>query len=862
MMAESPAGPTDASAAARAGEAQYRLLVESVEDYAILMLDPEGRVTSWNAGAERIKGYTAAEVLGKHFSIFFSEEDRESGRPDRLLESVAREGRYEDQGWRVRKDGSRFWANALTTALRDSDGALVGFAKVTRDLTERRESEEALRRSEERFRQLAENAREVFWLYEPDFHRPLYVSPAFETVWGRSVESILDEPLAWLEAVHEDDRERLAGFAEATKRGEATVEYRIVRPDGTVRWLWTRGFPVRDEHGEVTRIGGVTEDVTEERESEERLKFLAETGRVLSSSLEYRETLRNVARLAVPHIADWCVVDVLENGVIHRMGVSHVDPAKEALAWEVAERYPPDPGAPSGVAEAIRTGEPQLATEISEETLRQAAKDEEHYRLLCALGLRSFIILPMVARGRTLGTITLIGAESGRRFTADDVRFVEQIARRSALAVDNARLYRSAEDALGEAERRAKEEAALRRAAEAVTASLTIDQVTNDIAQNALQATDADGAFVERLDAAGEEVEVVAVAGSVVPALGGRLPYRGSYAELVIESSETLLVPSIQAARRPVPHGIAESCENCSAMIVPLIDEGEAIGTLVLTRLPERGGFREQETERARTFADLASLAFRKIHLLQESERRREELESLMESRARLIRGFSHDLKNPLGAADGYLELIESGVFTDPEKRELSVARARRAIHSALSLIQDLSELARVEAGQIDVRLQPVDVRRLVTEMVEDYRAQAEARGLELECALPPELPIVQSDAGRIGQILGNLISNGVKYTPAGRVRVRAEAGRPGPRPGEWVSVEVEDTGIGIAEDQQHLLFREFTRLSPSNTPGAGLGLAISQRVAEALSGCITVRSEAGRGSVFTLWLPCGEGRG
>jgi len=130
----------------QATDAQLRLLIETVQDYAIFLIDPAGYVISWNAGAERIKGYRADEILGKHFSIFYTEEARAAGLPERDLERAAREGRFEDEGWRVRKDGSYFWANAVINAVRDDSGRLIGFAEVTRDLTERRQAEANSRR--------------------------------------------------------------------------------------------------------------------------------------------------------------------------------------------------------------------------------------------------------------------------------------------------------------------------------------------------------------------------------------------------------------------------------------------------------------------------------------------------------------------------------------------------------------------------------------------------------------------------------------------------------------------------------------------------------------------------------------------
>ena len=143
-------------AALHQSEERFRLLVEGVKDYAIFMLDPGGRVASWNAGAESIKGYRADEIVGQHFSRFYPQEDVESGKPDQELKTAASEGYLEDEGWRLRKDGSRFWANVVITAIRDKNGELLGFSKVTRDFTERRKAEEALHLSEQRFRTLFE----------------------------------------------------------------------------------------------------------------------------------------------------------------------------------------------------------------------------------------------------------------------------------------------------------------------------------------------------------------------------------------------------------------------------------------------------------------------------------------------------------------------------------------------------------------------------------------------------------------------------------------------------------------------------------------------------------------------------------
>ncbi|MFZ0401569.1 MAG: PAS domain S-box protein, partial [Pseudolabrys sp.] len=147
---------SDRYLASLTNEKRYRLLIEAVTDYAIYSLDPYGVVTSWNPGAARLKGYTAAEIIGQHFSRFYSEEDQKAGRPAHALETAARDGKFEAEGWRVRKDGTRFWAYVVIDPIRGPSGKIIGFAKITRDLTERRAAEQTLRQSEQQFRLLVQ----------------------------------------------------------------------------------------------------------------------------------------------------------------------------------------------------------------------------------------------------------------------------------------------------------------------------------------------------------------------------------------------------------------------------------------------------------------------------------------------------------------------------------------------------------------------------------------------------------------------------------------------------------------------------------------------------------------------------------
>jgi len=271
----------------RASEARLRLLVGSVRDYAIYMLDPEGHVRSWNAGAQHIKGYTESEILGQHFSRFYTPEDVAAGRPDAALQAAAAHGQFAEEAWRVRKDGSRFWADVLINAVRDDRGALVGFAKVTRDLTERKRAEQALRASEERFRILAVTANDA--ILSADSHGNItYFNPGAERIFGYAAEEVSGRPLTTLMPERFEEAHR-AGLARYLATREARVIGRTVelagrRKDGTEFPLelslaaWNQGAEVA--------FTAIIRDITSRKEGEERLRSYATQLEAANKELE------------------------------------------------------------------------------------------------------------------------------------------------------------------------------------------------------------------------------------------------------------------------------------------------------------------------------------------------------------------------------------------------------------------------------------------------------------------------------------------------------------------------------------------------------------------------------------------------
>jgi PAS domain S-box-containing protein len=292
-----------------------------------------------------------------------------------------------------------------------------------------------------------------------------FVSEQAERLLGYPARLWLADPGFWTGLIHPEDRERvLALRAEKLLAGEDHgLDYRVIAGDGRVVWLRDRARVVLDAEGKPRAWRGLILDISERRQAEEEriqllrreqsaraqaetarqhLAFLVEASSALASSLDYETTLERVAGLAVPMLADWCVVHVVEEDrSIRQVALAHADPLKERLLRTIAQRYPFDLNAPCGAAKALRTGQYEISTEAPPCRATASARDAEYLELREGLGTRSYLCVPLVARSRTLGAITFLYAESGRRYSDGDLTLAEELGSRAALAIDNARLY-------------------------------------------------------------------------------------------------------------------------------------------------------------------------------------------------------------------------------------------------------------------------------------------------------------------------------------------------------------------------------------------------------------------------------------
>lgn len=446
----------------QAEEAAHSLaaIVESSED-AIIGKRLDGTIVSWNAAAERIYGYAADEAKGKHVSLLAPDDRRHE--LTNIFETLKRgESIPHLETVRQTKDGRLIDVALTISPTRNEAGDITGASTIARDITDRKRAEQersllAAQIENERHRldNVVANVPGVVWEAwgQPDqaSQRIDFVSQYVEKMLGYGTDEWLSTPNFWLSIVHPDDIERAGQEAAAifASRKGGTSRFRWMAKDGRVIWVEAQSVVVCDAAETPIGMRGVTMDITERKRAEDAQRFLAEASGLLASSLDYETTLGSVAKLAVPNLADWCVVHIIgDNGRLRQLAVVHTDPAREDAARKFQERYPIDHNAGIGVPNVLRTGRAEFYPIVNQERLALVARNKEVADVLRKLDLKSCMIVPLVARNRTLGVITLATAESNRYYDVNDLTLGEDLAHRIALAVDNARLYREAQDAV------------------------------------------------------------------------------------------------------------------------------------------------------------------------------------------------------------------------------------------------------------------------------------------------------------------------------------------------------------------------------------------------------------------------------
>jgi PAS domain S-box-containing protein len=602
----------------------------------------------------------------------------------------------------------------------------------------------------------------------------------------------------------------------------------------------------------VSRAALATENALLYRDverAEKRSRFLAEAGTILASSLDYEVTLQSVARLTVPLLADYCIIDLAEDDTLRPVATAHRDPAlDQRLA--VARSSPPAP-ARGMLQEVLRSGKARLVPEVTPAVYEALAYSPEHLELLGTMAAQAYMLVPLTARGRTLGVVTLANTDPDRRYTPADLALAEELARRAAVAVDNALLYR-------EVERAAQRSRFLAEAGEVFASAMADYEATlQNVARLSVPLL-GDYCIIDLI----EDGSVHRVAAAHHDPAKDRLmqslthfpltSVRGPLGQ-VIRTGTSVRIPDVTPA---IQEEIATSPQHLellrtlgarSMLLVPLTARGRTLGAITLSAGAERPPYDAEEQALAEDLARRAALAVDNARLYQES---------LAANRAKsdFLAVVSHELRTPLNAIIGYTDLLRTGIagpLTEEQGRQL--ARVDASAHHLLLLIEEVLTFSRMEAGREEVQLRIADVGELLRVLSAPSALQAEGKGLAFHLDLPDTPLRVRTDPAKVRQIVANLLSNAVKFTERGEVTLSAR------QEGDALLVRVKDSGLGIAPENFEKIFEPFWQAEPATTRragGTGLGLPVSRRLARLLGGDITVESARGQGSTFTLRLP------
>ncbi len=792
----------------------FRLMVENVKDYAIFVIDPEGRVESWNPGAERMLGYREEEMIGQSIAVFFTPEDIENGFPQREMQQALKEGRGNDDRWHVRKDGSRFWCGGTLTPLWDENRKLRGFAKIMRDRTEWKQAEdqriqadELVQRSEQQFKSLMEQAPFSIQVFSSD-GRTIRVNRAWEEIWGVRFEqiegyNILEdrqlEARGVLHYIHQ-------GFAGQTARIPA-IEYNpndtipdITQHEDPRRWLSAVIYPLKDGKGQVREVVLIHEDITARHLAEQAL---LEAHRNLEHQVSQR-----TAELVRANEFMKALLENVQTGIVacDAQGLLNLfNNVTRNLHGLTEETIPPDQW-----AGRYRLYRPDGQTPMTKEDvpLYRAFRGERVHDA-------EMVIAPVGMPPRTV-------LASGQAFYD-----TQGIKLGAVVSMQDITAHKQAEPALRQAR----------------------DELEGRVEERTKELGRANAALKE----SEEKLRLLA---DTIPQLawmarpdGYIFWYNRRWYEYTGTTPEQMEGWGWQSVHDPeeLPK-VLEGWKGCIAsgeafdMVFPLKGADDTFRSF-LTRV---NPLRDDEGRILYWFGtntDISDIK-RMEQALRDADRRKDEF----------LATLAHELRNPLAPIRNSLQILKMprvDAATVQQIREMM----ERQVHHLVRLVDDLLDVSRVMRGKIELRRETVELAAIVASAVETAKPLIEVQNHQLDISVPTESLLLDADPVRLTQVVGNLLTNSAKYTEAnGHIWLTAR------RDGDQAVVSVRDNGIGIAPDMLPHVFELFVQVDHASTKaqgGLGIGLTLVKNLIEMHHGSVEARSRGlGEGCEFVIRLP------
>lgn len=767
--------------------AKLKAILDSAAN-GIVMIDERGVIDSVNPAVKRIFGYTSDELLGKNVSMLMPSPQREEH--DQYIARYLQTGGkkiigigMEVEG--IRKDGTTFPLE-LSVEEVELDGRRF-FAGCICDISERKEAVKALRESEAKFQQLAAHLQDTLWMTNGDGSEIIYVSPAYESIWGRSCESLYENPSDWIDGLHPEDRERVThSFYEDAPTGDYNETFRVIRPDGSLRWIHAIGYPIRNDMQQVYRIAGVARDVTE------RIKFEAVLRTV-------NERLRETTALqrAILNSVKYTVITVDSEGRI----TSFNKVAEKMFGYRAKEVV--------GKTTPVILHDKQEVVEYARVLLQELGQPVKP-------GIETFLTKPRM------------GEVEERKWTG-----IRKDGSRFPMLLSITRIVNDHGEITGflgmaqDITEREKVEAELReseRFARCVLDSLLCFAGVSDT----------DGILLEVNQAA------LTVTGLRSEDLIGT-PLEELYSFSYESTVQRRIREAIEKAARgeisrfdvsgPVAGG---KLITVDFQIVPLRNDEGKITHLVPSAIDVTDRIRyEQRLEKAKEESEQASLA-----------------------KSQFLAAMSHELRTPLHGVIGMTELLMNTELDGPQRQFVKACHGSGT--ALLTLINDILDFSKIEAGKLELESASFELHDLLEDLVGTLAFQASEKGLELFARVSSDVPdCVIGDAGKLRQILVNLIGNALKFTDQGEINVRVT--KVGGIDDDLLRFEVADTGVGVPPELVDSLFDSFTQADSSTSRkygGTGLGLAICKHLVEMMEGQIGVESDVNSGSMFWFEIP------
>lgn len=768
--------------------------------------------------------------------------------------------------------------------------SLRNAVRLYRAETEAQKATQRLRDSEERYRLVLEGSNDGIWDWDLVTHE-IYCNDRLYEIIGLSPKEVTINYDLLCQLLHPEDRLKTShALADHLQDNvELDVEFRLLHTSGEYRYCIARGKAWRDASGRPYRISGIVNDTTERKRAEEALRFLAEASASLAASLDWEKTLETLAKVSVPFLADLCVVDIIESGTVRRMGIADADPTKEEQVRLLHERYPPHLNSSHPAMKVMRTGLTEVVHEIPDQLLVELTQDAEHLQIVREMNFKSYMILPLLVRGRILGAISFVSTQKERRYGSPQLAVAEELVRRAALSIENGQLYRETQQKsenlrqaiiiLGEQQQQLR----------------TLQQLTNLLNQ---RLTDLPGLLREI---------VGAVLGAIAPAefcliMLNNPKFKGMLltvsdgvgveklrTENAFSPPDGLLSEVFLTGKSQLIEGSndqSQDLEGAPAAIYAVAIEsvqGGRLGVLAIGNWQEAGAFDDEDKLLLVAVAEQAAIAIdnaRMIKALEEQEERLEkqnemlgaqnqELENqrkqlelqnlqLLEAarlKTQFLATMSHELRTPMNAVIGFSQLLlrPSNSSLTPKQADMMERILSNGKH-LLTLIDDILDLSKIETGRLELKLETLNVVVLVRATTEEVRSLAQERRLQLHFQADIQNPSIINDSLRLRQIMVNLLSNAIKFTETGSVEVEVKEISP-----DQLMISVKDTGIGISQHDLKSIFEEFWQIDQTlakKYAGTGLGLAITKSLVQLMQGKITVESQLGQGSTFRVLLP------